>query len=449
MNVRNRDNILINTAVKLIKREAIPNLRNMLAKTHTADIALIIKNLRPDEKPVVFQLLKDEVRAGEVLKELDIEDKKLFIENVPEERLEKVLQAMSADDVTNLLEKLPEEETDRILQLLKKGKASEDVENLLKYDEKTAGHIMDQNFFALPQEITASEAIKTIQNLNEVEMIFYVYVIDDKQRLVGVISLRQLVTTKPDTPLKDLMKTRVYSVHTNTDQEEVAEIVARYNLLAVPVLDEDDKLVGIVTVDDVIDIIHQEATEDILKISGTSGISITSNSIWENVKARVPWLFATLISGILASQLIGLLGMGIKNLVLITAFLPIVMAMGGNVGTQSSAMISRGLATGEISLKTGWRIFARQFVIGIFLGAVYGICLSIFTGVRYWQYKMPLVVSLSICANMSIAATTGTAIPMLFERFKIDPAIASGPFVTTSSDILGILIYFTIARIII
>lgn len=446
MNVRNRDEILVNTAIKLIKREAKPNLRNMLSKTHTADIAMIIRNLRPDEKPIVFELLKDEQRASEVLKELDQDDQEQFVQSVPEERLEKILKTMSTDDVTNLLENLPEEESERLVELIE-GK-TEDVEDLLKYEEETAGAIMDKDFFSLPQDTTAAEAIKTIQTLNKVEMIFYVYVVDDEERLVGVISLRQLVTTRPDTQLRDIMKTRIYSVNTNTDQEEVAEIVARYNLLAVPVLDENDKLVGIVTVDDVIDIINKEATEDILKISGTGEISVTSQSVWKNVRARFPWLFATLVSGILASQLIGLLSEGIENLVLIAAFLPIVMAMGGNVGTQSAALISRGLATGEITLKSGWRIFARQFAIGVLLGIVYGICLSVFAGVRYWQYKFPLVVALSICANMSIAATTGTVIPMLFERLKIDPAIASGPFVTTFSDILGIVLYFSIARII-
>lgn len=448
MNIHSRDEILINTAIKLIKREAIPNLRNMLAKTHTADIALIVKNLRIDEKSIIFELLKDEVGVGEVLTELDTADQELFIESVPEDRLEKILQTMSTDNVTGLLEDLPKEKSERLLQLIKKGKTSEDVENLLKYDEDTAGHIMDQNFFALTQETTAVEAVQSIQNLYEVEMIFYVYVIDEEDRLVGVISLRQLVTTRPDSMLKDLMKTRIYSVHTNTDQEEVAKIVARYNLLAIPVLDEDEKIVGIVTVDDVIDIINEEATEDILKISGTGDISVASHSIWKNVKARAPWLFATLISGILASQLIGSLSIGIKNLALITAFLPIVMAMGGNVGTQSAALISRGLATGEITLKSGWSMFGRQFITGVLLGVVYGVFLSVFTGIRYWQYKMPLIVSLSICSNMSIAAIAGAAIPMLFERLKIDPAIASGPFVTTSSDLLGIILYFSIAKVI-
>lgn len=447
MNIRDRDTILINTAAKLIRRKAIPNLRNMLTKTHAADIALITRNLSMDKKSVVFELLEDEEKASEVLTEMDVEDQELFIESMPEKRLKKILKAMPADDVTNLLESLSEEKSESLLQLMEE-KTSEDVEDLLKYPEETAGHIMDRNFFALPQDTTAAEAIKTIQTLDKVEMIFYVYVVDDEGRLVGIISLRQLVTTSPDTKLNDLMKTRIYSVQANTDQEKVAEIVARYNLLAIPVLDEDNKLVGIIPVDDVIDIINKEATEDILKISGTGQISITSHSIWKNVKARAPWLFATLISGILASQLIGFLSMGIKELVLITAFLPIVMAMGGNVGTQSAALISRGLATGEITLQTGWRVFGRQFAVGVFLGVVYGILLSIFTGIRYLQYKMPVIVASSICANMSIAAIAGSVIPMLFERLEIDPAIASGPFVTTTSDILGIVLYFTIARII-
>ncbi|MBI1926973.1 magnesium transporter, partial [Candidatus Poribacteria bacterium] len=360
---------------------------------------------------------------------------------------------MPADDVSDILANLPEDQREPLLKLIK-GKASEDIEQLLQYDEKTAGYIMTPNFFALPEETTASAATERIREMADVEMVFYVYVIDEDNHLKGVLSLRQLVTTKPNTPLKDFMITRLYTVHTNTLQEEVARIVARYNLLAIPVLDEIDHLVGIVTIDDVIDVIREETTEDMLKMAGTGDVDIASQSVFKSTRARLPWLFASWVGGLAAGQAIGLFQGQLEKLAVLVVFIPIISGMGGNVGLQSSTIVVRGLATGEVNLKWIWKILRREFAIGALLGSLYGLLLGIFAKLRYWNIAaatpnliwFPVVVALAIFLNMTLAATIGTLMPMLFKRLRIDPAVATSPFVTASLDVCGNLLYFIIAR---
>lgn len=231
--------------------------------------------------------------------------------------------------------------------------------------------------------MTATEATERIREMTDVEMVFYVYVVDEENRLNGVISLRQLVTTKPNTPLKDLMTMRVYTVHTNIPQEEVSRVVSRYNLLAVPVIDETDGLVGIITIDDVIDVIREENTEAMLKMAGTGDIDIASTSIFKNTRARLPWLFASWCGGIIAAYIIGIFEGQLKQLSTLTAFIPIIMGMGDNIGTQSSTIIVRGLATGEVDLKEAWKALWREFGTGAALGGIYGFLLGLFA---LWRY---------------------------------------------------------------
>ncbi len=438
------DNILLNTTIKLIKRRATHNLQNLLNKTHVADIARIIHGLRPEERPAVYELLADADKAAGVLKELSAEDRLGFIDSMKEERLAKVLQVMAPDDFNDLLVDFPDEKAEYLLQFVK-GAPSED---LLQYEEKTAGYIMTPHFFALPEDTTAEYATQKIRELIDVEMVFYVYVVDDLGKLKGVVSLRQLVATRPQTPLRDLMTTKIYSVNTFTEQEEVARMVTRYNLLAVPVLDEDGILVGIVTVDDVIDVIREENTEDMLKLSGTGEVALESKSVWKNLRARAPWLSVSWIGGLIAVLILYYLSADLTQWILLAAFLPIIMGMAGNVGTQSATITVRGLATGEIQLKEIWRLLLRELGVGAFLGIFSGLLLAGFTWLFFPGVTLlPIVVAFAICANIICAAAVGTLVPMLFQRLRWDPAIATGPFLTTVIDIIGVLDYLLIARI--
>ena len=452
---RDRDDILISTVIRLIKRRAISNLKKVVSKTHSADIAHWFPYLRPNEKSILFNLLIEQGQMGEVMSELNSEDRNFFIQESDAGVLADIFHNMPADDLGDILADLPEEKTQQFLKLIK-GKASEDVEQLLQFEEKTAGYIMTPNFLALTEETTAAAATERIRELADIEMVFYVYVIDDENQLKGVISLRQLVATKPDTPLKDLMTTRVFSVHPSTPQEEVAHVVARYNLLAVPVIDDSVKLIGIVTIDDVIDVIREENTEDMLKMAGTGDVNIASKSIFKNTRARLPWLLASFVGGLIAVYVIGIFEVQLDRLAALAAFIPIIIGMGGNIGTQSSTIIVCGLATGEIDLKETWKVLWREIATGASLGCVYGILLGTFAKFRFSKveigglqlaWEFPVVVALAICVNMLIAATIGTLIPMFFKRIQVDPAIATGPFVTTAIDVFGILTYFTIAQL--
>ena len=444
------DELFISTIVRLIQRRAFPNLRNIIAKTHSADIARWFPRLRAEEKSSLSKILVEEKRMGEVLRDLNSADISEFVEETEPAVVADILHTMPADDVTRILSDLPEEKKAELLNLIE-GATSADVERLLEYEEKTAGSIMTPNFFALPEETTAAEATERIRELADVEMVFYVYVVDDENKLKGVLSLRQLVATKPGTPLKDLMTSHLYSVHTDMPQEAVARAVARYNLLAIPVVNSIEELVGIVTIDDVVDVIREENTEDMLKMAGTGAVDITSRSIFRNTRARLPWLLASFVGGLLAVYVIGIFESQLQTIAALAAFIPIIMGMGGNIGTQSSTIIVRSIAIGEIDIKDTWRVLWREFSTGALLGTAYGVLLggfaSLFPQFREHAWKLPLVVALAIFVNMIIAATVGTVIPMFFKRVRIDPAVATGPFVTTAIDVAGIFIYFLLAKI--
>ena len=448
------DELFISTVVRLIQRRAFPNLRNIIAKTHSADIASWFPRLRAEEKRSLFILLVEENRMGEVLCELNSADINEFVEETEPTTVANVLHTMPPDDVTQILSELPDEKKEELLNLIE-GTTSEDVEKLLEYEEKTAGAIMSPNYFALSQETTAAEATEMIRELTEVEIppiTFYVYVIDEENKLKGVLSLRQLVQTKQDTPLKSLMTTHLYTVHTDMPQETVARAVARYNLLAIPVINSIGQLVGIVTIDDIVDVIREENTEDMLKMAGTGDLDITSRSIFRNTRARLPWLLASFAGGLLAVHVIGIFEEQLQKIAALAAFIPVIMGMGGNIGTQSSTIIVRSIAIGEVSIKDTWRVLWREFSTGALLGTTYGIMLGgfayLFPHFRQYAWKLPLVVALAIFVNMMIAATVGTIIPMFFKRIRVDPAVATGPFVTTAIDVIGIFTYFLLANLI-
>lgn len=444
------DELLISTVVRLLQRRAFPNLRNIIAKTHSADIARWFPRLRAEAKSSLFALLIEEKRMGEVLSALNSTDIGEFLSETAAATVANVLRTMPADDVTRILSDQPAEKKAELLNLIK-GDVSADIETLLEYEEKTAGAIMTPNFFALTQETTAAEAIESIRELTDIEMVFYVYVVDEENTLKGVLSLRELVVTKPNTPLKSLMSSHLYTVHTDMPQESVARAVARYDLLAIPVINDIGQLVGIVTIDDVVDVIREENTEDMLKMAGTGDLDITSRSIFKNTRARLPWLLASFAGGLLAVYVIDIFESQLQAVAALAAFIPIIIGMGGNIGTQSSTIIVRSIAIGEISVKDTWRVLWREFSTGALIGTVYGVLLggfaSLFPQFRGHAWKFPLVVALAIFVNMVIAATVGALVPMFFKRVRVDPAVATGPFVTTAIDVLGILAYFLTATL--
>ena len=437
--------ILVDSIKRLHRRGATSHLRKIVNKTHAADLSVVFRSLSISEQLRLFNLIEDIEQKGVLFSELEQDIFLDIVEEISIEDIVEIFENMPTDDVADLLGRLPEEKADVILKKMKK-EGSDEVEDLLSYENDTAGGIMVPDFIALSQEVNAKEAIESLQKeYLDVEMPFYLYVVDEYGKLVGVSSLRQLVVVPPETPLREFMTTDVFSVRTDMDQEEVAKIVARYDILAVPVVDETNRLVGIVTVDDVIDIFRREATEDMLKMAGAGEEFVETKSILKSTRIRLPWLFASCIGGLFAFFIINQFEGSLNKFVYLAAFIPVIMGMGGNIGTQSSTIVVRGLATGRISIREIWSVVFKELTIGFILGIVYGILIGSVAQFRYRMDLLAVSVGLAVVSSMALAAVVGSFVPMAFARVNIDPAVATGPFVTTAMDIISVFFYFMIA----
>ena len=441
--------ILRDTYRRLLRRNAKINLKKLTGKTHPADLAEVFRHFSIEEQIEIFSLMKENEHAAEFLVELDDALVIELLENESFDRIASIIKRAPTNDQSGILNILDNEKAQSVIELLNADK-QEEIAEIMGYPDDSAGSLMNTEVFTLHESITAGEAIKTLQDQEGAEMVFYIYITDDDDRLVGVISLRALTTTPSSTKLKDIMIKNIHSIRPETDQEDVARIVAQYNFLAVPVLDSDSKLLGIVTVDDIVDVIREEATEDFLRMAGAGkDREILLKSSWENAKARLPWLFASWIGGIGAASIIGAFENMLINIVALAAFIPVILGMGGNIATQSSTIIVRGMATGRVNIGGEIKLIFKEIKVGLILGSLYGILLGVFAKFTFTSApdNLELVVGLSICASMIVAATVGTIIPLILRKLDIDPAIATGPFVTTSIDILGVLFYFLIAGI--
>ena len=439
--------ILRDTFGRLLRRHAHTNLSKLILKTHPADLSVVFRYFMDEEQIQVFNIMEENEHTAEFLVELDDTLLANLLENESPERIAHVIQQASANDQSYILGTLEDEQAQSVIELLK-AEEQEEIEELMGYPEDSAGAMMTTDVFTLYQDTSCQDALKSLQDQTEAEMVFYLYITDDDDRLVGVASLRALATTRSNTLLKDIMVKRVHSVRPETDQEDVAQIVAQYNYLAVPVLDGDDHLIGIVTVDDVVDVIREEATEDFLQMAGAGkDREILLKSSWENARARLPWLFASWIGGIVAATIIGAFEHMLQSIIALAAFIPVIIGMGGNIGTQSSTIIVRGMATGRIEIGSEMKVLFKEIRVGLILGGLYGLMLGLFAKFRFIDVDpmLGVVVGLSIGCSMLMAVAVGTFIPMFLRKVDIDPAIATGPFVTTSIDILGVLFYFVIA----
>ena len=437
--------ILVDSVKRLLRRGATSHLVKIVNKTHGADLSVLFRSLSLDQQRKLFDMITDVEQKGILFSELEEDIFKDLIEDMPVEAIVEILESMPADDVADILGRLPEDRSQNILDKMKTAE-SEEVEDLLRYDDDTAGGIMVPDFIALKEDVSAREAIESLQKEHsDVEMAFYLYVVDEYGKLVGVSSLRQLVVVPPQTTLKEFMSTDVFSVQTGMDQEEVARMVARYDILAVPVVDDANRLVGIVTVDDVIDILRKEATEDILKMAGAGEEFVETKSILKSTRIRLPWLFASCIGGIFAFFIIGKFESSILQYAYLAAFIPVIMGMGGNIGTQSSTIVVRGLATGRLNVRDIWSVVLKELSVGVILGLVYGTIIGSVAQLRYSKEALAVSVALAVLSSMSVAALVGSLVPMGFARINIDPAVATGPFVTTAIDIISVFFYFIIA----
>ena len=439
--------IKVDSVKKLIRRNAKNSLERLLFKLHPADIAIIVKHLNDLERKKIWELIKDKKKLANIILELDDSQIIELMESFSPQEISLLLKHMESDDAANILRLLDEEIREKVLEFLHE-EEQEKFEELLHYPEDSAGAIMNTKFFALPEDTTVKEATKTLHKAEDVEMVFYLYVIDSEGRLTGVLSLRQLILNPPDKKLKDIMIKDVISVPVDMDRENVAKIVEKYDLLAVPVVDDKNRLVGIITVDDVIDIIREETTEDIYKMAGTTEDELLiGDKPLKIAKIRFPWLLVTFAGELISGFVISFFHGRIKEFGILASFMPIVMALGGSVGNQSAIVLIRGLALGKVNVKEIGRIMFKEIRVGMALGLILGVSLGVIASLWYGNTKLGMIVGIAIFIALTFAAFLGTLIPTILTKLNIDPAISSTPFITTINDITGLTIYFSVSML--
>jgi magnesium transporter len=447
--------LMLDTVRRLMRGGATVRALNVLRKGRPADVAQVLHALNDLDRNAVFiALARAETElAAEALSELELQEGVELLKTLAPEDVAQVLQELPSDDAALFIAELPEDLREKLLDLMQV-EASTDVQELLRFPDGTAGRMMTPDVFSLQEDLTVSEAIAAIQRASsDVEMVYYLYIVDDRNHLVGVLNLRQLLLVPPTTPLKKIMSADVISVRTETDQEEVARIVARYNLLGVPVVDEENKLVGIVTVDDVLDVIREEATEDIYALAGVRSEESVIGSPLRSVRLRLPWLLVNLATAILASAVVHSFEGTIEKVVILAALQSIVAGMGGNAATQTLAVVVRGIALGEVTLENSRRVLLKEVLVGLANGLVNGVVAAIIVWIWFgFGIKMALIggiIAVALLINLVIASIAGTLIPLILKKLKADPAIASTVFVTTCTDVGGFLSFLGLATLLI
>ena len=447
--IGNEGMVILDMVRRLGRRGANEHLMKLISKTHPADIAWVYRHLTEEERTKVFDIIAQTELVGEFLSELDDALVVDLVKEMPLQLVADILAKMPSDDAVDLLEVLPEEMANDIRKHMEK-KDREEMEDLLQYHPETAGGLMSPDYMYLDEELSAGEAISLIQKRSEEkEMVFYLYITHGDGKLAGVVSLRELLMHPPHRQLKNIMNSNVISVTTDTPQSDVAHVVSQYNILAVPVVDSNYNLVGIVTVDDIIDVIREEATEEFLQMAGAGkDREILLKSIRENAVIRAPWLLATWLGGIMSLLIISAFSHELSQVIALASFMPIITGMGGNIATQSSTIIVRGIATGRVNINELFRIVFKEMRVGLILGVLYGLLLGVVTYFGFAEPKtLGLVVGLSIFFSMVMAATVGAFIPLILKRFDVDAAVATGPVVTTMIDMLGVLMYLSVAKL--
>jgi magnesium transporter len=444
-----RAELIGDTLRRFVRRGARANLSKLLGKTRPEDVALQFRGLTPAEQITVFQILVADYPegSGAVLTELEPPQQQALLEELSPQQIATVLDSMSVDDAVSLVESLPPELHDMVLEVVDLKDLAE-VQTHLTYGDDTAGRLMVPEYVALSEDKTVGDAIAFIQQSTELDNVFYLYVVDRDGHLVGVTSLRQLLLSPPARTLDQVMTRSIIKVNTETDQEEVAQLAARYNLLAVPVTDEANHLVGIVTLDDIIDVVKEEATEDIFKMVGTTDDELVYQDRSFRVAGfRLPWLLVNMVGLLLAGMLIEHFQVTLKEALFLLTFVPVIMGMGGNIGSQTATIAVRGLATGRVNLsESGVRTFLWQ---QLKVGAILAVACSVVVAIGAWLLERHLayagVVGTSMFLAVVLASVNGAIVPVVFDRLGIDPAVAAGPLVTTANDITGIFIYFGLA----
>jgi magnesium transporter len=441
----NEDQLLV-LIIKYIKEQRKNDFQTLIDELHPYDLAVIYKSL-PEKHLHKYLLFMDQKQIAMLVQELETDMQKEVLHKLGLEESTKVMDVMENDDLADLLN---EYSNDRIQSFLKQMKKDESltVKSLMSYPPETAGGIMTNRYVWIKKDYTVREAVDKLKVFAEMaENLYYLYVLNEEKKLVGVVSYRDLLLADLHERIEDIMFSRVISVPADLDQEEVATIIERYDFISVPVVDEEGKLIGIVTVDDVIDVFISEANEDIEKLSATGKtIDFQTNAVTASFR-RLPWLVLLLFIGVISGSIISNFEGTLQKVVALAYFMPMIAGMTGNTGTQSLAVVVRGLVSNEIDGNAIRKLIFRELNVGIIIGVICGLLIALIAFIWKGNLVLGIVVGSSLLMTLIIGTLAGTIIPLLLYRFKIDPAVASGPLITTLNDIFSLTVYFTMATI--
>lgn len=431
---------------QLVANGQLEELHDQLARIHPADIAALMEELETETAVTVFELLPIEI-ASEVLDETGGQIRQELVEKVDDERLADLLDELPMDDAVEFLEDLPEEISDRLIGLMEPEEAAE-VQELLAYEEETAGRLMTRDVVALRRQWTVNETFDYLRSLEDAETLHYLYVVDRDKKLIGVVPLRTLILSQPETTIESLMSTDIVSINVAADQEELAEMVSRYDYFVVPVVNDNNELLGVVTVDDVLDIFEEEVTEDIQRLGGSEPLDqpYFAVSAFQIVRKRIGWLLLLFVASTLSGEVIRMFQNELDLVVALGFFITLITGTGGNAGSQTVATIIRAITLDEVRLSNLTAAWRREVSVGLMLGLVMGAVGIVRALLWHTGYEVALVVALTLPLVVIWSTTVATVIPILADRFRIDPTVISGPMIATIVDATGLMIYFSLAK---
>ncbi len=446
------DKSFIATVEELIANQDDTRLNAQLADLHPADLAEILDELSFDDAIYIMRLLDSET-TSDILTELDEDTREKVLNNLSSKEIAEEIDELETDDAADIIAELPEHQKEEVIQQLEDKEHAKDIVDLLRYDEDTAGGLMGKELIHVNKDLTINACVKEMRKqAQDVDRVLSVYVVDDDEILLGRLSLKRLLTADPKSKIANLYDDNLISVKANDSAEIVAQTMQKYDLFVVPVIDEMGKLIGRITIDDVVDFIKEEADKDYQMAAGLSEDVEADDTIKELIKARLPWLIIALLGGFVSVTVLSSFNTAMNTYASLFFFTPLIAATAGNVGVQSSAIVVQGLANGTLKGSITKRLL-KEFSLSLINGIILAIILLVighFMGsvIHGFTFKMSLVVSISLIAVIVLASMIGTFVPLLLAKKNIDPAVATGPFITTSNDIFGIFIFFTIAKII-
>ena len=431
--------------LQALKNKDEVKIKDLAEQAHPIDLAIAMEDFEDEDISYFASLLSDELLA-EIIEQADEDLQNHIMKIMQITRIMQIFQYMSKDNIVDILGNMPADRRKDVVNLMKTGD-QKIIRNLLGYEENTAGGIMTTEYISVRNTLTVSQALATVKDIApKTEEINTIYVLNEKKQLVGTVSIRELLVAKNGDIINDIMEDNVISVEPETDQEEVARLVSKYDLHAIPVVNKRKGLLGIITVDDIIDVIEEENTEDMLKLGGVSKEENVDSTLWDSIKMRLPWLLINLLTAFLAAATVSLFEDTIQQVVALAAAMPIVAGMGGNAGTQTLAIVVRGIALGDIEWRGNKLRILKEIFVGVLNGAVTGLVAG---AVIYWMYGnlyLGIIIFVAMIANLVIAGFFGFLVPVVLKALNADPAVASSIFITTATDVFGFFVFLGLAK---